>query len=104
MAKRKSLPYELRRSIFEAAHGVCTYCGTETNFFGGGGQWGRSGRFMERYYKPGGAVDHIIPVAFGGTDDLDNLCWSCWHCNSSKQHRSMEAFQADLAVRMARFA
>ncbi|MEZ4619633.1 MAG: HNH endonuclease signature motif containing protein [Caldilineaceae bacterium] len=28
--------------------------------------------------------DHIIPRKHGGTDDLDNLAWSCFLCNSAK--------------------
>lgn len=30
-------------------------------------------------------VDHIIPQALGGSDDLDNLCLACWDCNRIKQ-------------------
>lgn len=29
-------------------------------------------------------VDHIVPVAEGGTDDPMNLATSCWACNSGK--------------------
>lgn len=29
-------------------------------------------------------VDHILPVAAGGTDDSMNLATSCWECNSGK--------------------
>jgi HNH endonuclease len=29
-------------------------------------------------------IDHILPVAKGGTDDIENLCLSCSWCNSSK--------------------
>ena len=31
--------------------------------------------------------DHVIPVAHGGTDDLDNLVPACRHCNSKRQER-----------------
>jgi 5-methylcytosine-specific restriction endonuclease McrA len=33
---------------------------------------------------PGGTVDHIIPVALGGTDDEENLTSACQSCNSKK--------------------
>jgi len=29
-------------------------------------------------------VDHIVPVAEGGSDDAINLATSCWACNSGK--------------------
>ena len=34
-------------------------------------------------------VDHILPVAQGGTDDLDNLQSLCRACNTAKGGRSM---------------
>jgi Zn ribbon nucleic-acid-binding protein len=37
-------------------------------------------------------IDHIIPTAFGGTDDEGNLCASCGLCNRYKgaQHRGSD--------------
>lgn len=35
-------------------------------------------------YAPYGHVDHIIPLSKGGTDDLNNLAWSCQQCNLAK--------------------
>lgn len=29
-------------------------------------------------------VDHIISKKHGGSDDIDNLAWSCFECNNSK--------------------
>lgn len=29
-------------------------------------------------------VDHIVPLARGGSNELDNLQILCWHCNTSK--------------------
>lgn len=31
-------------------------------------------------------VDHIIPQKHDGTDDFDNLCFSCFKCNAHKSH------------------
>ena len=35
-------------------------------------------------------VDHIVPVAAGGTDDLVNLVTACWDCNRGKSDRLLE--------------
>jgi len=35
--------------------------------------------------EPGRSVDHIIPQALGGSDELNNLCLACWDCNRIKQ-------------------
>lgn len=29
-------------------------------------------------------VDHVIPIADGGTDDASNLVAACWECNAGK--------------------
>jgi len=34
-------------------------------------------------------VDHLIPRIKGGSNDADNLIWSCRSCNASKQGRDM---------------
>jgi 5-methylcytosine-specific restriction protein A len=41
---------------------------------------------VERYghARPSDCVDHIIPIAAGGTDDYDNLRGSCTDCNEDK--------------------
>lgn len=35
-------------------------------------------------HGPDGHVDHLIPLSRGGTDDLENLVWSCEPCNLGK--------------------
>lgn len=42
--------------------------------------------------KPGREVDHIVPVAEGGTNDWTNLTASCWRCNSEKRTKSLLHF------------
>lgn len=34
--------------------------------------------------------DHIIPVAAGGSDDLENLVTACWDCNRGKADRLLD--------------
>ena len=52
---------------------ICSYCG-----------------------KPAGTVDHIVPVANGGTNDWDNLTSACSSCNSRKHDRSLLTFLVKL--------
>ena len=44
-----------------------------------------------RVYEPGQVgtfhVEHIVPASRGGSDDVDNLAWSCSPCNLSKSNR-----------------
>jgi len=37
-------------------------------------------------------IDHLIPVAHGGTDDFNNLVTSCEECNSGKSAKLIEQF------------
>lgn len=39
-------------------------------------------------------VDHIVPVEFGGTNDLDNLNPSCHSCNYAKGCFDLERYRA----------
>jgi 5-methylcytosine-specific restriction endonuclease McrA len=46
-------------------------------------------------------VDHIIPIAKGGTNSFDNLALACSHCNRQKgqQVRAIDPeSQADVAL------
>jgi hypothetical protein len=57
----------LRREVIERAGGCCEYCLSDT---------------QERPIDF--AIDHVIAVKHGGPTQLDNLCLSCYWCNSYK--------------------
>lgn len=61
---------EERREKFERLGNVCFYCG-------------RAGKL---------SVDHDIPLARGGTDDIGNILPACRPCNSRKNTRTAEEF------------
>lgn len=63
--KRKSLSKKLRFEVFKRDSFRCQYCGRSA---------------PEVVLQ----VDHIIPVAKGGTDELMNLITSCDDCNQGK--------------------
>ena len=43
-------------------------------------------------------VDHVVPQAAGGTDDLSNLVLACGSCNSRKGSMSAERFRLRLEL------
>ncbi len=57
----------LRREVIERAGGCCEYC-----------LFGMDDRPIDF------AVDHVIAEKHGGPTQSDNLCWSCYWCNSYK--------------------
>ena len=66
MGSRKAL-----ERAFEIFHGRCFYCQTE---------------LLEM------TVDHVEPLAAGGTDTLQNLVIACKPCNASKGRKAIELF------------
>lgn len=66
-----SIPLKLRRKIAEAARHRCGYCQTSQLI---------SGSQMH--------IEHMIPLAVGGTSDEANLWLSCAWCNSFKGIRT----------------
>lgn len=45
------------------------------------------------------AVDHIVPVSLGGSDNVINLGCSCESCNSAKGNKSLEELRFFIAVK-----
>lgn len=65
MATRKTLPKKTRFEVFKRDSFKCQYCGRSAPDV-----------ILE--------IDHIIPVAEGGKDDIINLVTSCRDCNRGK--------------------
>ena len=67
---RKSTGKRLRFEVFKRDHFTCQYCGAQ---------------------PPGVVlvVDHIHPVALGGTSDITNLLTACEACNQGKAHKEI---------------
>lgn len=53
---------------------LCNYCGVPTLLSSSSGPLQRT-------------VDHVIPVSFGGKDELSNLVLCCRSCNSRKSNQ-----------------
>lgn len=54
----------LRIDLCNKADGRCEYC--------------------TRHIGMRGTIDHFLPQALGGSDEPENLRWSCFGCNSAK--------------------
>ena len=63
---RQGLSKKTRFDVFKRDQFQCSYCGAHPS----------ETVLLE--------VDHIHPVAEGGTNDIDNLVTACWDCNRGK--------------------
>lgn len=71
---RKEISSSLRWSIFARDGFTCRYCGRQA---------GEDGVEL--------AVDHVVSVADGGTNAVDNLVTACRECNAGKGAKSLLA-------------
>lgn len=78
---RSYIPVAIRRAVFERAKGRCEYCQSRADYA------------TETF-----AVEHIIPVSRGGTDDLENLALACSGCNGHKYNRTEATDPSDEAL------
>jgi len=85
VTKRKGLSKRLRFAVFKRDLFTCQYCGATPPSV-----------VLE--------VDHIEPVALGGTDEETNLVTACWDCNRGKAAISLNVAPEALADRAARVA
>lgn len=63
-----------RELVYKKYDGRCAYCGRHIKY-----------KDMQ--------VDHFIPQARGGTDDIENLMPACRMCNHYKRANSLESFR-----------
>ena len=61
----------LRQRVHERSGGRCHYCGIEKKLL---------------------TIDHVVPLAQGGTSYITNLVGACSKCNSAKGQLSAEVF------------
>ena len=90
-AKKKryqKFDFRIARTVSEKTGGRCYYCKSLLPE-------------NEKLYSPHGTIymeirrwhiDHLIPVARGGTDHIDNLVPSCISCNLKKHDKTVEEF------------
>lgn len=82
MAERKSISKKTRFQVFKRDEFRCCYCGQcPPNVV------------LE--------VDHIIAVANGGTNQIDNLITACFDCNRGKSAEPLESVPQALSEKIA---
>lgn len=81
-----SISNSIRRAVENKYDGLCGYCGVKL------AEYPNLDQCPEQY-----CIDHIVPKASGGTDNIDNLMPACRTCNSKKGPRSLEKFRHRLA-------
>lgn len=70
-------------------------------------RWSRAAASIPCYWcgnstKPKGRnLDHVIPIARGGSDSVGNLCVSCPECNRRKGSKLPEDFSGQSELRLA---
>lgn len=70
MASRHKISDDVVRYVRQRANSLCEYCHTS-----------------EKWQYVRFTVDHVIPLAQGGSNDDDNLALACFHCNRHKSNR-----------------
>jgi 5-methylcytosine-specific restriction endonuclease McrA len=71
-SNREPMDPAIVKEVFKRDNYICQYCGSKNNL----------------------SIDHKIPLARGGSHDIDNLCIACKPCNSSKNTKTPEEFTA----------
>ena len=79
---RKAISKRVRFEVFKRDRFKCVYCGAATPSV-----------VLE--------VDHVIPVAEGGSNDISNLVTACKPCNQGKGARPLASSVPGIADRIA---
>ena len=76
---RISIPPEVRKYVFDRNKYQCQSCGKT---------------FLETQLT----IDHIIPLALAGTNDISNLHTLCFTCNQKKSDKLDTRFRRHFAL------
>lgn len=68
------------KTVYERDAGICYICGCKCDF----NDW-KPGKI--RAWSAGSkypTIDHVVPIAKGGKDVMENVRLACWKCNMQK--------------------
>jgi len=71
---------DLRAYVWNMTMGQCWYCGVHIN------------PYVDF------CIDHLIPLARGGPDEIENLVPACQHCNQSKHSKLLGEWRYNFRV------
>ena len=74
MGANRNIPDKVRAEVLLRDKRTCVYCG--------------KGKLYNRSY----ALDHVVPVATGGRDTVDNLVVACKACNQRKGKKDLRTY------------
>jgi 5-methylcytosine-specific restriction endonuclease McrA len=80
VATRTKIGAKVRREVLERDGPNCRYCGKGPLRFG----WAYNGKWRLRLVLWDVHLDHVVPLARGGTNTPENLVVSCDDCNARK--------------------
>ena len=69
-SKRVDVPASVKKYVARRDKYYCYYCNRHISELKANGEKGN--------------IDHIIPLALGGTNSESNLCYACFRCNNAK--------------------
>ena len=81
--RRRRIPKFEREMVYNKYGGRCAYCGTSITY-----------KDMQ--------VDHRVPLARGGADNLDNYMPACRTCNHYKHTLTVEDFRIQIGFLTSR--
>jgi len=76
-ARRARIPAAVKKLVLRRTDSRCWYCGAELS------------RLGEMSFE----IDHVLPIAKGGTNDPSNLVASCRACNQKKGDMTLKEFR-----------
>lgn len=79
-ANRVPIPRAVKAVVWSLTVGQCWYCGAFVN------------PFLDF------CIDHVVPLARGGTDDMENLVPCCAHCNTEKGAKRLDEWRENFLI------
>ena len=97
---RTKLSDTKKQVVFARDRFSCVYCGEKASSIDLENRKGRIYLLPRGEDKRCFEVDHIVPYSKTKDNSLNNLCTSCWSCNSKKSNKKLSKdfpqFKCDL--------